>query len=152
MRTHFLDTGNKLLAEASPYDLIWGIGYRADAIPARQPPLWRGLNFLGEALQNVRRLFRDRAPPPTRPQPLSPQGTSPSSRYRIFKVDPSTRQQLCPSDTAAVASLSGYSDSPTNVPSDHGGDVLEVMSAPRSGQLPPLLAEQGPCLVAGIVN
>ena len=46
----------------APCDLIWGIGYRADALPARQPPLWRGLSILGKALQNVQRLFRDRAP------------------------------------------------------------------------------------------
>ena len=32
--------------------------------------------------------------------------------------------------------------------SDHGGDVLAVMSAASSGQHPRLLAEQAPCLVA----
>ena len=42
---HLLDTGDKILAEASPYGLMWGIGCRADAIPARQPPLWRGLHL-----------------------------------------------------------------------------------------------------------
>ena len=80
MQSHFLDTGDRLLAEASPYDLVWGIGYRADHVSARPPPLWRSLNLLGKALQTVRRLFRDRAPPPTHYHPLSSQGNSPSSR------------------------------------------------------------------------
>ena len=47
------------------------------------------LKFLRKALQTVERLFRDRAPPPTRHQPVSPQGDSPSSRDCIFMVDPS---------------------------------------------------------------
>ena len=39
------------------------------------------------------------------------------------------------------------------MPPDHGGDVLAVMStAYRHGQHPPLLPEQGPCLVAGVVT
>ena len=42
MRDHLLDTGDRLLAEAIPYDLIWGIGYRADDPSARQSHLCRG--------------------------------------------------------------------------------------------------------------
>ena len=62
MQLNILDTGDRFLVEASPYDLIRGIGYSIDHVSARQPPLWRGLNFLGKTLQTVRRLFRDRAP------------------------------------------------------------------------------------------
>ena len=51
MQSHLLDTGDRLLVEASPYDLIRGIGYSIDHVSARQPPLWRGLNFLGKTLQ-----------------------------------------------------------------------------------------------------
>ena len=39
IQTHLLDKGDKLIAEASPYDLIWGTGYRDGAIPGRHPPL-----------------------------------------------------------------------------------------------------------------
>ena len=92
MQSHFLDTGDRLLAEAGHHDLIWGIGYSAGHVSARQQPLWRGLHLLGKTMQTVRRLFRDGAPPPTRHQLLSPQGISPSSRDCIFEVDPSTRQ------------------------------------------------------------
>ena len=35
MQSHLLDTDERLLAEASPYDLIWGIGYRVDHVSAR---------------------------------------------------------------------------------------------------------------------
>ena len=105
--SHLLDTGDRLLAEARPYDLIWVIGYRADDGSARQPPLSRGLNLLGNTLQTVRHLFRDRAPPPTRHQRLSPQSISPSSRDCIFEVHPSTRQRLSPEDTSAAAYSSG---------------------------------------------
>ena len=90
MLSHLLDTGDRLIAEASPYDLIWGIEYRADHVFARQPSLRRGLIFLGKTLQTVRRLLRDCVPPPTYHQLLSPQDTSPSSRDCIFEVDPST--------------------------------------------------------------
>ena len=131
---------------------VWGIGCRADHVSARQPPHWRGLNLLGKALQTVRRLFHNRAPPPTRQQPLSPQGDSPSSRDQIFEVYPSTRQRLCPGDTSAAASPSGYPDSVPNVRSDHGGDVSAVMAVAHSSHYPPLLVEQGPCLVAGVVT
>ena len=151
MQSHLLDTGDRLLVEASPYHLTWGIGYSADYVSARQPPLWRGLNLLGKTLETVRRLFRDRAPPPTRHQLLSPQGISHSRLDCIFE-DPSTRQRLCPEDTSAAASSSGYPLSLPHVPSDHGGDVLAVMSAAHSDQHSPLLAEQGPCLVAGVVT
>ena len=152
MPSHLLETGDRLLAEGSPYVLIRGIGYSADHVSARQPPLWRGLNLLGKTLQTVRHLFRDRAPPPTRHQLLSRQGISPSSRECIFELDPSTRQRLCPEDTSAAASSSGYPLSLPHVPSDHGGDVLAVMSAAHSGQHSSLPAEQGPCLVAGVVT
>ena len=59
---------------------------------------------------------------------------------------------MCPEDTSAAASTSGYHDSLPNVPSDHGGDVVAVMSAAHSGRRPPVLAEQGPRLVASVVT
>ena len=99
MQWHLLDTGDRRLAEASPYDLIWGIGYSVDQVSARQPPLWCGLYLLGTTLQTVRRLIRDRAPSPTQHRRLFPQGISPSSQDGIFGMDLSTRQRLCPDDT-----------------------------------------------------
>jgi ribA/ribD-fused uncharacterized protein len=54
-----LDTGNKVLVEASPVDRIWGIGLAADDERAMNPEEWRGLNLLGFALMEVRRRIRE---------------------------------------------------------------------------------------------
>ena len=54
MQSHLLDTEDRILAEASPYDLIWGIGYRVDHVFVSQPPLLTGLNLLSKTLQTVR--------------------------------------------------------------------------------------------------
>ncbi len=51
-----LDTGKKVLAEASPYDRIWGIGMSsAYAIREKEDHTkWNGQNLLGIALMKVR--------------------------------------------------------------------------------------------------
>ena len=59
MKNHLLSTGNKLLAEASPLDPVWGIGLRADNPRANDPRQWRGQKLLGEALSAVREELRD---------------------------------------------------------------------------------------------
>ncbi len=47
-------TGSAILAEASPYDKVWGIGVKASDPRARQPDQWPGLNLLGSVLTEVR--------------------------------------------------------------------------------------------------
>lgn len=47
-------TGSRVLAEASPYDRIWGIGLRASDPRATDPQAWPGLNLLGFTLMQVR--------------------------------------------------------------------------------------------------
>ena len=71
-RQHLLDTGDRLLAEASPCDTIWRIGYRADHQDAQYPPESRGLNLLRNALQIVRQHLRDGAPLPAPRRYTSP--------------------------------------------------------------------------------
>ena len=46
--------GDSVLAEASPYDGIWGIRLAASSPEARDPMKWRGQNLLGFALMEVR--------------------------------------------------------------------------------------------------
>ena len=43
-----------MLAEASPCDTKWGIGLARDDPSAKQRHLWRGTNYLGEILTQVR--------------------------------------------------------------------------------------------------
>src|SRR5262249_33177404 len=56
---YLLGTGDKVLAEASPVDRIWGIGLAAENEQAMNPEQWRGLNLLGFALMEVRQRLRE---------------------------------------------------------------------------------------------
>ncbi len=47
-------TGGKVLVEASPYDRIWGIGFKQDVKGIEDPYSWKGQNLLGFALMEVR--------------------------------------------------------------------------------------------------
>lgn len=58
LRERLLNTGDKLLAEASPVDLVWGIGFAATDDEALDPRQWRGQNLLGEVLMSVRGALR----------------------------------------------------------------------------------------------
>ena len=49
-----LSTGDAILAEASPYDIVWGIGLSATDPRAEDVSKWRGKNWLGETLMRVR--------------------------------------------------------------------------------------------------
>ena len=55
LRKELLNTGDALLAEASPLDKIWGIGIAADHPDSQFPDRWKGKNLLGKALTNVRK-------------------------------------------------------------------------------------------------
>jgi ribA/ribD-fused uncharacterized protein len=54
MRDSLLQTGDKVLVEASPLDVTWGIGLSANNPHACVPAKWRGKNLLGFALMEVR--------------------------------------------------------------------------------------------------
>ena len=49
-----LSTAGTTLAEASPRDRVWGIGLGASNWKARHREHWRGSNWLGEILTEVR--------------------------------------------------------------------------------------------------
>jgi ribA/ribD-fused uncharacterized protein len=55
LRDYLLGTGDKVLVEAAPRDVIWGIGLGAANVRAVDPARWRGHNLLGFALMRARR-------------------------------------------------------------------------------------------------
>ena len=52
--TFLLNTKNKVLAEASPYDKVWGIKMKYDDENIENPFCWKGENLLGFALMEAR--------------------------------------------------------------------------------------------------
>lgn len=58
LRDYLLDTGDRVLVEASPRDRVWGIGMAASDELATDPASWRGLNLLGFALMEARHQLR----------------------------------------------------------------------------------------------
>lgn len=60
MKTFLLNTGERILVEASPVDAIWGIGLAADFRGVENPHHWKGLNLLGFVLMEVRDELRMR--------------------------------------------------------------------------------------------
>ena len=58
LTTLLLSTGDKVLVEASPTDKIWGIGMHWKDDNCLDPKNWRGTNWLGEALMEVRYILK----------------------------------------------------------------------------------------------
>jgi len=56
LKRFLAETGEAVLAEASPYDGVWGIGLSADSHEAKDVKCWKGENLLGFALMETRDL------------------------------------------------------------------------------------------------
>lgn len=54
LKNYLLSTGSTMLVEASPVDVIWGIGLAEGDDRAKSPTFWQGLNLLGFALMQTR--------------------------------------------------------------------------------------------------
>lgn len=54
LKEYLLFTGDAILAEASPYDKIWGIGLDREQAEKGSPEQWQGENLLGCALMETR--------------------------------------------------------------------------------------------------
>lgn len=54
LKDFLLQTGNRVIVEASPVDPVWGIGMAVTDAGVEQPGNWKGENLLGFALMEVR--------------------------------------------------------------------------------------------------
>ncbi len=59
LKEFLLGTGTAVIAEASPYDGIWGIRLGLDDPKAQDPRNWNGENLLGFALMEARDIIRE---------------------------------------------------------------------------------------------
>lgn len=58
LKNFLLNTGDKKLVEASPYDKVWGIGMRANDPDVLNEGKWKGENLLGKCLMSVRGILK----------------------------------------------------------------------------------------------
>lgn len=58
LKQRLLETGDRLIAEASMFDQIWGIGLSTMDKRAMDPEKWEGLNLLGKSWMRVRESFK----------------------------------------------------------------------------------------------
>ena len=61
LKKYLFSFGNEEIVEASPYDKIWGIGLSEDDPRALDKTQWQGLNWLGEAITQVRETLKSQA-------------------------------------------------------------------------------------------
>lgn len=57
LKDFLVNTGDRVLVEASPRDRIWGIGMGESHADIENPAKWNGLNLLGFALMEARALL-----------------------------------------------------------------------------------------------
>ena len=58
MKEELLNTGDREIVEASPYDVVWGIGLSENDDLCLDKKNWRGTNLLGVVLTNLRNNLR----------------------------------------------------------------------------------------------
>ena len=148
MHLALIQTGDRHLAEASPHHNLWGIGLSACDPRASSPDSWCGQNLLGQALKHVLEILRrDITAPPFHPAPETPVPRD-DTGDKVFEVDPVTHIRLDtdpPSANTQTATLSAFTDS---VPDDH---APEVLLAQEQRTDVPLIPEEGPDLISGVV-
>ena len=148
MRLALIQTGDRRLAEASTHNTLWGIGLSARDPRASSPDSWCGQNLLGQALENAREILRRDIPAPLS-NPTQETPVHCAAGDTVFEVDSVTHLRLetnpLPANTQS-AMLFAFTAS---VPDDHASEVL-LAQAQRIDA--PLIPEQGPDLIGGVVT
>ena len=148
MRLALIQTGDRRLAEASPHDTLWGIGLSAHDPRASSPDSWCGQNLLGQALENTREILRRDIPvPPPNPTPETPVHCAAGDT--VFEVDPVTHLRLKTNPLPANTQSAMLFAFTASVPDDHASEVLLAQEQRIDA---PLIPEQGPDLIGGVVT
>lgn len=58
LKLRLLNTGSRVLAEASPYDLVWSVGFAAEDDNILNESNWTGQSLLGKVLMSVREALK----------------------------------------------------------------------------------------------
>ena len=148
MHLALIQTGDRRLAEASPHDTLWGIGLSAHDPRASSPDSWCDQNLLGQALENAREILRRDIPePPPNPTPETPVHCAAGDT--VFEVDPATHLRLETNPLPANTQSAMLFASTASVPDDHAPEVLLAQEQRIDA---PLIPEQGPGLIGGVVT
>ena len=148
MHLALIQTGDRRLAEASPHDALWGIGLSAHDPRASSPDSWCGQNLLGQDLENAREVLRRDIPvPPPNPTPETPVPCAAGDT--VFEVDPVTHLRLETDPLPANTQSAMLFASTASVPDDHAPEVLLAQEQRFDA---PLIPEQGPDLIGGVVT
>ena len=149
MHLALLQIGDHCLAEASPHDNLWGIGLSACDPRASSPDSWRGQNLLGQALEHAREILcRDITAPLSNPTPDTPVPRN-DAGDTVFEVDPVIHLRLDTDPPCANTQITALSAFTYSVPDDHAPEVF-LAQEPRIDA--PLIPEQGPDLISGVVT
>jgi hypothetical protein len=60
LRNELMQTAERIIVEASPFDQIWGVGLAPDDPRVLDQDAWRGMNWLGIAVMQVREELKRR--------------------------------------------------------------------------------------------
>ena len=149
MHLALIQTGDHRLAEASPRDNLWGIGLSACNPRASCPDFWCGKKLLGQALEHAREILRrDITAPLLHPTPETSVPRD-DTGDTVFEVDPVTHLRLDTDPPCADTQMTALSAYTYSVPDDHAPEVL-LAQGPRIDA--PLIPEQGPDLISGVVT
>ena len=148
MRLALIQTGDRRLAEASPHDTLWVINLSARDPRASSPDSWCGQNLLGQALENAREILRRDIPAPlSNPTPETPVHCATGDT--VFEVDPVTHLRLETNPLPANTQSAMLFAVTASVPDDHASEVLLSQEQRIDA---PLIPEQGPDLIGGVVT
>jgi ribA/ribD-fused uncharacterized protein len=141
LRRALLGTGDRVLAETTRYDQIWGIGLDMGEEAVRTPAKWRGSNILGWALMEVRAKLRAQTVSTPRligraAVPSTRAGARQRSPHQRITKYPATPQQRGPeaAGTSAHSSQEEFLDDDTLLAID-----IDSIVASASAQRPHLV-------------